>query len=624
VAGFNSPDDADIILLSNLLVEWFGNDVGSGIKNYKLIIDDIISLHDASAISHVLDVVGLDGTYSLKIIAFDVAGNSAFELITIQISLVSPEFTTSLGSELICNDLNMDFILSLDDPHFGIKSISIIADNSNEVFSIDYGTSYQTDFYWLQINVTETDFLGGLDHNLTISVFDRANRETRATISIILDQIDPEFWRDPVFDSSYMSNEITDINLVENQNIHNISVTIFEVHTISSITLTIVGQGYNETFQMLFDSENSYGAVHQYYIEVDFTDLVAGDYSLIFDFVDVAGNSNSETYSIRLIPTVDPSGFRFIYIIVGVAIAIIISFVLSISLRKTVQNIGWRKELVVVAYVLRSGLTSLFVPYSPEFVTDEQLFGGAMTGIRSILEEIIGGKDKFEVQIVEFGEKHMLIYSGLFGDCVLLVRSIKPMHTRVLTNFTDQFERDFTSVLEDDTHVTLSDYMGAESLVEDYFGKREPLDAVAYQLYKAEREQFASTISQEPVESGKETLVSTFYHEIISQKSDAFLKLPGNVKVLLGDAISFAEESLTDLISEEFKTADKKASVSLKSLDLARQQIEKITDFAEIFETIPKIAGLVIQGAASGRRGNTVDLHKAIEMASQLFLAQIT
>jgi hypothetical protein len=39
---------------------------------------------------------------------------------------------------------------------------------------------------------------------------------------------------------------------------------------------------------------------------------------------------------------------------------------------------------------LESGINAVFVPYSRAIIDEEQLFGGALSGIRSLLGEITG------------------------------------------------------------------------------------------------------------------------------------------------------------------------------------------------------------------------------------------
>jgi len=619
--GFNNPPI--VHLVENMQVEWFGIDDGSGLDYYEIIFGVESVLKDSVIHSHVFNVTGLNGQYSLTVIAYDISGNSAFETVIVTISLYSPIFETTLEPLVICNDLNMQFNLSLTDTGLGISTISIVADNTNSIFSESYGASYQTEPFSILINVTANHFLVSLDHhNISISVKDELNRETREVILIILDQEDPYFWRDPIFDSNILHNDGNEITLEDGQNSHSITIYIFEDHDLENVTVTLTGQGYNETFLMIYNPASSTATVKVYEITLDFSELEVGDYTLTFNFVDEAGNSNSEIYILSLI-RIPRTSFPFIYLIIGLAIVIIASLVLVITLRRPTSNRGWEEEIVVVAYVLKSGLTSLFIPYSVEIATDEQLFGGAMSGIRGILEEIIGKKNLFEVETVEFGDKHLLIYSGLHGDTVLLVRSIKPIHSKLLSKFADDFEKEYSEPLSDDRHVSLSDYIGAEILVEEYFGKRAPIDAAAYEIARIEPEEYRRRITEQPAETGKDALLSTFYQEILGNH-EAFNQLTESAKVLIGDAITFAEESLTDLISEEFKNAENKANNALKSLTRAKQSIKSIEHFKEIFNTIPKIVELVLHGAVHGQKGNIEDYHRAIELASQLFLAQIT
>ncbi|MHA1186270.1 MAG: Ig-like domain-containing protein, partial [Candidatus Heimdallarchaeota archaeon] len=637
LVGFNTPPTTQ--LTENMHIEWFGIDDGSGIGYFELSLNTTTLIKDKTSTSHVFDVSGLNGIYELTIVAYDIAGNSNFETVYVDIFLYAPIYETSIGSLIICNDLNIQFNLSVTDPGIGIDLISVIVDNTNEVFGGSYGSesitevfgrSYDsesiTEPFWILINVTDDQYLIGLiAHNITITIVDKVSRESIETINIILDTDDPKFWQEPIFDTTRLNDQSNEVTLTDDNNNHSITIYIEEIHQLENVTVTLTGDGYNETFFMILNTDTSTSTVKVYEKTIDFSALEAGDYSLTFNFTDEAGNSNSESYTLELIPTiVDPgSSIPYLYVIIGVAVAVIIGFIVAIALRRPVSNQGWEEEIIVVAYILKSGLTALFVPYSVEIATDEQLFGGAMSGIRSILEEIIGKKKRFEVETVEFGDKHLLIYSGLYGDSIALVRSIKPIHSRLLNKFADEFEDGYGECLDDDRHVTVDDYYGAENLVEKFFGKRTPLDAAAYQIDKLRPEEYRKRIADKPVETGKDAIISSFYHEILDNH-EAFDQLTGSTKVQIGDAIIFAEESLTDLIAEDYKNAEKKANNALKSLQLARRSIGTISHFQSIFNTIPKIVELVLFGVMNGQKGNTEDYYKAIELASQLFLSQIT
>lgn len=624
VVSIIDPLDDDIITLSSLQIEWFSYDDGSGLERLEIHIDDLVLLKDEASISHVLDITGYDGTYDLLVYAFDIAGNNAFDIVTIEISLLPPDFTTSLEPLTICNDLNMQFNLSIYNPRLGVKTVTVIADSVNDVYSVDYALDYVTSPIWILINVTQSDFLDGLvNHNLTINVYDRANRASKEVYDIILDEVYPVFWQNPVIDNSILSNTLFEITLdEEGNNYHNITIYIKEEYGLSNVTLTITGLNYSETFCMICVGERATSPLYQYTIQLNFDNFETGDYQLVFNFTDVAGNSNSAIYNMRIneeiiLDTRNP----LIYVIIGVVLTVIVAIVLAISLRKPISNIGWRDELVVVSYILNSGLTTIFVPYSPEIITDEQLFGGALTGIRGILEEIIGTKSEFEVEVFEFGEKHLLNYSGLFGDCILIVKKLKPIHVRTLSFFADDFEKQYSEVLDDDTHVTEEEYKGSEELVEKYFGKRFNLERIAFRLPRAEREKLHRKLQDEMID--QDTVISSFYGEIIT-KYEKFDELPSKTKNFVGDAIILAEQALTELISYEFKHAKRSAKASLESLEKARKTKEPLDKYLQILDTIQKIVEKVLEGAYHGKRGRIEELHKAIEVASQLFLSQIT
>ncbi|HUT80764.1 MAG TPA: FG-GAP-like repeat-containing protein [Candidatus Bathyarchaeia archaeon] len=622
-----NPINNEIILEHNLVVDWSGSDVGSGIDQFILIVDNIKIYKESTKFFHIINVENFDGVINLKLIAFDNAGNKEIDSINIMISLLAPEFSTTISSLTIQNHPDLQFNLSIYNPRLGIKSISVMVDSSTEVFSANYEPYYVTNPFWILISITEDDYIGNLDlHNITVSVIDQVNRENKGFYKIIIDQINPKIWQAPILGSQILNQQKNSLEITapSSSNIYNLTAIIEEKYALSYVKLRIVGTDYNETFDMLLDLSGTSGSLKQYYLEIDFNNFTSGEYQLIFLFEDVAGNSNSQTYTLSLTIYEEPNGRNYLTIIIiaSVTIVLILAFVLVIVLKRPVSNIGWEKELVLVAYILRSGLTALFVPYSTEIITDEQLFGGAMTGIRGILEEIIGTKVPYNVEVVEFGQRNLLIYPGDYGDAIAIVKNIKPNHARILAKFSQDFEEKYKSALEDDTQVSLRAYRGAISLVRSYFGEGENLEKLEYQITDLERQKIIDEIgvpSEKPAES---TMVSSFYQEVVS-KYGTLDELSSDVKVLIGDSIILAEQSLTLLISGDYKQAEKKAAASLKSLELARQSDDPLIKFKTIFDKLPKYLEMIIQGALHGRKGHTEELHKAIEEASQLFIEQI-
>ncbi len=631
--SISSPGSINPILDYDLQIEWFGEDEKSGIEIFVIEISTTSIIKSSNSVSHILDVTGLDGFYNLTIIASDVAGNKASDTVEIQIALLIPDFITTLEPITIQNDFEIQFNLTITNPRLGIKSISIYADGSENVYTVSYGTNYVTVPFWLLVNTSASDFQGnsGL-HNMSISVIDRVNRETKKNYAVVIDQENPEFWpgQDPVLGSIVLSTSTNEVfwNDEPSSNIYDLKIFIKELYGLSGVNISIVGDGYDETYQMIHNVVNSHDEHHQYDIKLDFNDLSIGDYSLIFSFKDTAGNSNNKAFSLSLkaaaIPTtpttvIEPTN-SFLYIILGASLAIVLAFVFSLTLRQPLSNIGWQKELVVVVFVLRSGLTAVFVPYSHEITTDEQLFGGAMSGIRGILEEIIGMRGKAEVEKVEFGDKTLLICPGEFGDAVLLVHKDKPIHSKLLSNFAAAFEEEYVDALQNDTHVNFSQYEGTIELIESFFGPIEDLDLqLPLQAEVVTNAEIVEPMKIDP----KESLLGSFYQEIFAT-NDQFIEISDKTKVFIGDAIILVEQSLNALISRDFKMAEGKAKTALKSLEFARQSKEPVGDFSKLIRVLPRIAEIVLNGAESSKRGDTKEVHMAIEMASQLFLEQIT
>ena len=62
--SISSPGSIDPILENDLRIEWFGEDEKSGLDSFEIVISTLSVIKDSSAVSHILDVVGLDGFYN--------------------------------------------------------------------------------------------------------------------------------------------------------------------------------------------------------------------------------------------------------------------------------------------------------------------------------------------------------------------------------------------------------------------------------------------------------------------------------------------------------------------------------------------------------------------------------
>ena len=215
---------------------------------------------------------------------------------------------------------------------------------------------------------------------------------------------------------------------------------------------------------------------------MDLDNFTLGDYSLIFSINDKSGNSIDETFSITITEeTILPwimRGNNLLIVTIASTIAIIFVIISFATLRGPIANHGWQDEIVAVSYTMKSGLNCVYIPYAAGLIEDEQLFGGAMTGIMGILEEITGEKDiQFSVQVVEFGDRKLLIYSGIYGDTILMVDKSKPTLKKRLEKFAREFESKYKEALQDQ-RVNPNDFRGVEQIVAKHFGMSKYLESL--------------------------------------------------------------------------------------------------------------------------------------------------
>lgn len=627
--SFIFPNNNDIIINSNLHVEWFSQDDGSELDFFRVEIGEITVIKDAiPAFSSIINVEGLNGIYELTIFGYDIAGNVGNISINIEISLYAPIFTTSLELIEYRNSGDFQFELSIDDPSLGVRNIVIFADNTNEIYLEDFGIDYIITPIDRIIVVEEIDFLSGSgSHNLSISVFDKVNREQRLVIEIILDKEIPLLFQQPIFDSIVLGSTILKIELSEELGLNNHSLSVFvrDNYGISGVNVTLSGDNYNQTFQMNYKEERSLITLGEFDYTFNLDDFETGDYQITLTLMDIAGNLNYISYNLQLMEIYAdiPNNLGLIIALIA-ATVILLSAILIVALSKPIKNIGWQDEIVNISYILRSGLTVLYIPYSKEMETDEQLFGGAMSGIRGILEELIGGQTKYTVENVEFGNKNLLIYTSTYGDSVLVVKKIKPVHSKKLEHFANEFEFIYREAVSDHTQVNISRFKGAIDVVEKYFGTLDISKGIISQITKPIRrkEKRIAKAMKDISVTEKEMLIKSLHHKL-SLDNASLEHISQQTKVHIGDAIILAEKALTSLISYECDQAEKYAKTALKSLELARQSGENLAIFHNVLNAIPKIVEEVFAGSKCGDENDTEGLYHAIENISKFYLEYI-
>ena len=158
----------------------------------------------------------------------------------------------------------------------------------------------------------------------------------------------------------------------------------------------------------------------------------------------------------------------------GILLILIISTIVTIAVRKRGgTNRGWKDVIEAVAYVTKTGLTVAYIPYKEDLFDDEQLFGGALTGIVSILGEITGETEvEMKVQTMEYGGKRLLVCSGIFGNAILLVSDVRPILKDLLMKFILEFELTYKFNLSGEL-LNLTDFETVPTMVESYFGVRK-------------------------------------------------------------------------------------------------------------------------------------------------------
>jgi hypothetical protein len=627
--SFISPNEDDIIENSPLHVEWYSIDDGSGLDYFRIEIGGIVRIKDEVApLSSILNISGLNGDYELFIFGYDVAGNVVNVSITIEIYLYAPIISTSLDSTEYRNSGDFQFVLSVEDCGAGVKSISIYVDNTNETFFEDFGMDYATEPFDIIITINESDFLPGTDqHNISISVFDKVDRESREGIQIVIDKILPVLYTQPILESIALGSTTLEIEISPDAgaNNHTLSVTVFDNVGILGVNVTLAGEGYNETVPMRQNEDRALTTFANFEHKFNFDDFAIGDYQITIAIYDVAGNVNYYYYNIKLIESIitGPGNLGLIIALV-VASVVIISTILAISLRKPIRNIGWQDEIVNLSYILRSGLTVMYLPFSQEMVSDEQLFGGAMSGIRSILEELIGSRRKYAVDNVEFGNKNLLIYSSSYGDAILIVDKIKPIHYHKLEAFTKEFEFIYRDAITDDTYVKISKFDGYLGVVTKYFGSPGITEEMLAETIvpKRRRKKEVSKAIKEIKETDKDLLIKSL-HQKLSLDEQSIDNISQQTKIYIGDAIVLAEKALTSLISYECDQALKYARIAISSLELAAQSGEDLSIFADVLNAIPQIVDEVKLGSSCNEINDREGLYKAIENVSKLYLEYI-
>ncbi|MFW9922662.1 MAG: hypothetical protein ACFFDW_05145, partial [Candidatus Thorarchaeota archaeon] len=437
-----------------------------------------------------------------------------------------------------------------------------------------------------------------------------------------------------------------------------ISTTISDNIRIYKVFITIVGEDYNTMIEMTKESSGT-NQLSDYFITLNISELELGDYSLTITAYDFASNSITESYNITLTSaTVIPwilRGNNLLYVSAGSGAALLLIIFLSVASRKVFVNIGWKHEIVTIAYIL-NGLPCVYMINKPELVKDELLFGGAMTGIRGVLEEITGEKAKMDIQSVEMGKRKVLICPGNYGDSVLMVNKIKPIHKTKLITFTKSFETYYGDLLKDDPLITPDTFRGASILVESHFGLIEKMQLVdecdfedvsfddqvapAEPRYQAVEETTykEDVIYEEPHPSQKPAIVSDplvdSVNEIIISEGLAptapivpIEEIVGKMskihQTLFLEIIKLTQNAITSLMEKDLE----KTTISNNSILERLEVLLKSSGLPDIatptIRTLLNITQDLFAAIELGKSGNEIAFKNAVEKVSHTWLKEI-
>ena len=93
-----------------------------------------------------------------------------------------------------------------------------------------------------------------------------------------------------------------------------------------------------------------------------------------------------------------------------------------------------------------------------------------MTGIMGMLEELTGQAEiKNKAQVMEYGDRQFIIYPGILGNTILLVKKAAPILKKLSKQFTIEYELIYEHHIKE--NVSLNGFAKVGELASKYFGK---------------------------------------------------------------------------------------------------------------------------------------------------------
>ncbi|HUT80402.1 MAG TPA: hypothetical protein VMZ29_04290 [Candidatus Bathyarchaeia archaeon] len=626
-----TPSNNSIILVQGTYIQWSGSDTGTGIAYYKILInaEQQMTCYVGRIYYYLTFNLG-DGLYSITIEAYDFAGNKANSKIMLIVYILHPEFSTNLPEIYYTQTGEFQFDFSITNTRTGVKSYKIQIDNEDVLVGYSYPILI-TDPFSIIVNITESNYsdLTG-DHILSISVIDAYSRESIITYTIIIDNEAPEILNSYIIDNQLITTTSFEFALNNEQpdlNYHTITVTITDNEAIAAVFLIISNNDYNQIYEMTRNVEARM-QTSTYTLEFDISDLELGIYNITIQAIDLAGNIKELVLTLEVIPFEQIpwilQGLNLLYVSLGFVLLVILITLFSVAIRKPLQNRNWEDDLIAVFYVRVTGLTCVYVTYSRVELQDDQLIGGAMMAIQSLLEEIIGKNAKQGLTSLEIGTKGLLLYQGAFGFGALLVNNVKPKHKEQLIEFSKRFERVYSKPLQGAFHIDFNAFQGSERLVQEYFGQikngeRSMMEEGLAAQLKNNKEVYVKSLETKE-ETDKELLELLKEKTPLEELMDSISKESKNQLMKI---IEITPKTIISLAENRFDEVEKLAIDITTGLEILLKIERYNKDLNYLIQNMLNLMKEIYEALEFGKENNSIEMQSAIQNASKMWFEEI-
>ncbi len=623
------PENNSIVTNQLLFVQWIGNDFGSGLLHYQVLIDYETQLICTCLWNyHFINFKLEDRNYTLTIIAQDKAKNLANTSIQIIVAILGPEIHTNISTIYYTKTGVFNFSFSIIDPKNGVKSYYILMDD-NPIFSYNFYPNVLLDPYSIQVNVSDIHYTTILEgtHILSIGFVDSSSIERTQIYIIIVDVISPEIFP-TIFVNSLDYTLEAIIELTQNgedptENNHSILVRVSDNYAIDKVIFTIIGENYSQTLEMVLVQETKQQN-NLFYINLDIGLLNSGDFNITITAFDKAGNSYEITIKISILPPEKIpwlyQGNNLIFFSIGL-FDFILLIIAIVIIQRPILNRNWQDEILIVLYIRSNGLVCTSLQYDSLQIQEDQLIGGATVAIQEILNEFAGKKDRKTIRTLQIANKSLLLTTGNFGYGAVIVKVLKPKHKQMIKAFTKRFERKYKKALEDIYYIDTTAFQNAKGIVKRFFGRH---DSKVEQITKLDIPvQLKETQDTKPDESIIEDLDRKELLEDITPIDELINQISGEAKNRLLKIIENTPKIIILLAEYHLKQAVQLVDILANDLQFLIKLEYSNKDINYFIETMLQVTTEIDNAIEKGQQGYVHEMHLAIERASRLWFDEI-